>query len=57
MFRGLQGLAGLPQLSQQMSQLAASLQGLAAQPPTTPAPTLASPLNLSVAANGKNNKI
>ncbi|XP_077295786.1 POU-domain protein pdm3 [Arctopsyche grandis] len=51
MFRGLQSLAGLPQLSQQMSQLAASLQGLAAQP-AAPAQTLTSPLNLSVAANG-----
>lgn len=49
MFRGLQGLAGLPQISQQMSQLAANLQGLAAAAPSpSSGPSLSSPLNLSV---------
>lgn len=54
MFQNLQNLANIQQnmapMSQQMSQLAANLQGLTSMPSN---PVINSPLNLSVSAPGK----
>lgn len=66
MFQNLQNLANMQQnmppmsqqlqqqMSQQMSQLAANLQGLTSMPSN---PVINSPLNLSVSAPGKEQKI